>query len=252
MRGSISATASIFGVHENFTTRISHFTTRKFDLYRKKAVPGVCWTETGIYPSSTSKIQPPDPPKQTPRPHTLPQPLRALPMTATSHTSMINSADSMCTHRPASHDELLARRHAQRAPRVSSPEAKLTSSFLPADRAPNDPSSDSSSSSPAAPPSASHDEVLARRHAQRAPRVSPIEGKPASSLIDCKRVVHPLNDDTSSESSSAPTSAPSSASPASHDEFLARRHAQRAPRITRQRTSSLLREASWLVRKCHA
>ncbi|KAJ1471523.1 hypothetical protein T484DRAFT_1753227, partial [Baffinella frigidus] len=38
-------------------------------------------------------------------------------------------------HPPASHDEFLARRHAQRAPRVSSPDAKLTSSFLPADRA---------------------------------------------------------------------------------------------------------------------
>ncbi|KAJ1479915.1 hypothetical protein T484DRAFT_1748907 [Baffinella frigidus] len=38
-------------------------------------------------------------------------------------------------HSPASHGEFLARRHAQHAPRVSSPEAKLTSSFLPADRA---------------------------------------------------------------------------------------------------------------------
>ncbi|KAJ1476525.1 hypothetical protein T484DRAFT_1907815 [Baffinella frigidus] len=36
---------------------------------------------------------------------------------------------------PASHDELLARRHAQRALRVSSLEAKLTSSFLPEDEA---------------------------------------------------------------------------------------------------------------------
>ena len=60
-----------------FTTRISKFTTRKFDLYRKKEISGVGWTETGMYPSRASKIQPPDPPKHTPKPHTLPQPLRA-------------------------------------------------------------------------------------------------------------------------------------------------------------------------------
>jgi hypothetical protein len=176
-------------------------------------------------------------------------------MAATSHNSMLISADSMCTHRPASHDEFLARCHAQRKPRVSSPEAKLTSSFLPADSAPHDaPSSESSSSSPSAPQSAnfaSHDEFLARRHAQRAPRVSSLEIKLTSSLFDCECVVHPPNDDTSSESSSAPTSAPPSANLASHDEFLACRHAQRAPRVRRQRPSSLFREALWLVRKCH-
>ncbi|KAJ1468152.1 hypothetical protein T484DRAFT_1856284 [Baffinella frigidus] len=37
-------------------------------------------------------------------------------------------------HPPASHDEFLARRRAQHPPRVSSPEAKLTSSFLPANK----------------------------------------------------------------------------------------------------------------------
>jgi hypothetical protein len=173
-------------------------------------------------------------------------------MTVTSHNSMLISADAMCTYRPASHDELLARRHAQRKPRASSSETKLTSSFLPADCAPND--APSSSSSPSAPQSASfasHDEFLARSHAQRAPRVSSLEMKPTSSFFDCECVVHPPSNDTSSEPSSAPTSAPPSANLASHDEFLAYRHAQRVSRVRRQRPSSLLREASWLVRKCH-
>jgi len=72
-------------------------------------------------------------------------------------------------HPPVSHDELLARRHAERTPSVGSLEAKLTSSFLPAEpasdrpvdkdcdgdvRTPNDDnSSDSSSSSPSPPQS---------------------------------------------------------------------------------------------------
>jgi hypothetical protein len=127
----------------------------------------------------------------------------------------------------ASHDELLARRHAQRAPRGSSLETKLTSSFLPADRAPNDASSSDSSSVPtSAPTTASHDEFLARRHAERAPRACSIETKPSSSFLPVDRA---QNDASSSDSSSVPTSAPPSAS---HDEFLARRHAQRAPRVS--------------------
>jgi hypothetical protein len=123
---------------------------------------------------------------------------------------MVTSAD--CTtarqHRfgplpPASHDEYLARRHAERAPRASPPEAKLTSSFdQPADCVSdhqdgndlvptlNDASSrDASSSVPiSAPPSASHDEYLARRHTERAPRVNSPEAKLTSSFdqpADC-------------------------------------------------------------------
>jgi hypothetical protein len=152
-----------------------------------------------------------------------------------SAPSQTPTADVMCQHRigaqhpSASHDELLARRHAQRAPRVSSLEAKIISSFFPAvDSAPNDASASGSSSGPtSAPPSASHEEFLARRHAQRAPRVSSLETKLTSSLDDCERVVH--TDASSSDSSSGPTSAPARAS---HDEFLARRHAQRAPRVS--------------------
>jgi len=82
-----------------------------------------------------------------------------------------------------SHDEFLARR--RRAPRASSLEAKLTSSFLPADHAPNDASSIDLSSMPTSVPlSASHDEFLARCHTERAPCVSSFETKLTSSLDD--------------------------------------------------------------------
>ncbi|KAJ1466632.1 hypothetical protein T484DRAFT_1756478 [Baffinella frigidus] len=146
----------------------------------------------------------------------------ALPMTAPSQNPML-IADFTRKHRvgphhPAAlHDELLARRHAQRAPRACSLEAKLTSSFLPADRAPNDASSSDSSSVPtSAPPSTSHDDFLARRHAQRAPRACALETKLTSSLDDCECVVHTPNDDTCSDSSSSAPSTPSTSSPASH------------------------------------
>jgi hypothetical protein len=101
-------------------------------------------------------------------------------MTPTSHNPMLVFADFMravqlvcaehhfgAQHPPVSHDEFLAGRQAERTPSVGSLEAKLTSSFLPADRAsdrqvdddcygdvynPNDDnSSDSSCSSPSAP-----------------------------------------------------------------------------------------------------
>ena len=110
-------------------------------------------------------------------------------------------------HPPAeSHDEFLARRHAERSPRVCSLEAKLTSSFLQVDQD-CDTSSDaaSSSSSRTSPSAESHDEFLARRHAQRAPRVCAIQAKltssfdlPADSYSDDQvEVGCTTNDDTS-------------------------------------------------------
>jgi hypothetical protein len=80
-------------------------------------------------------------------------------------------------------------------------------------------------------PPASHDEFLARCHAERVPRISSLETKLTSSLDDCECVsssVHTSNDDSSSVASS---SSPATSSPVSHDEFLARRHARRAPRV---------------------
>ncbi|KAJ1483571.1 hypothetical protein T484DRAFT_1747012 [Baffinella frigidus] len=169
----------------------------------------------------------------------------ALPMTAPSHNPMLISADFMRAvqevsaeyrfglhHPPAWHDELLASRHAQRAPRVSSLEAKLTSSFLPADCAPkDDTSSDSSFVLTTAPPSMSHDELLARRHAQRAPSVSSLEAKLTSSFLlddDCEYDVNTPKDDYSSDSSSSSPSPPS-ASPASHLRSTAQRSASACP-----------------------
>jgi hypothetical protein len=136
-------------------------------------------------------------------------------MDAPSHNSMLDSADFM------SHDEFLACRHAQRAPRTSSLEAKPTSSFFPVDHVSHDAFPRDSSVPTSAPPSASHDEFLARRHAERAPRVCSREEKLTSSLDDCFSV---------------PTSPPPRVSPASH------------LRSTNQRTRSLPREASWLTR----
>jgi hypothetical protein len=126
---------------------------------------------------------------------------------------MVTSAD--CTtarqHRfepppPASHDEFLAHRHAERTHRVSPPEAKLTSSFdqladCVSDHqigddswflvsTPNDDSSryPSASEPISSPPSASHDEYLARRHTERAPRVSSPEAKLTSSFLPADSV----------------------------------------------------------------
>ena len=151
---------------------------------------------------------------------------------------MPTSADFMAHHPPASHDELLAQRHTQRAVRLL--EAKLTSSLddcVCVAHTPNDASSRDPSSSPtSAPPSASHDEFLAQRHIQRAPRVCSLEAKLTSSLDDYVCVGHTLNDASSRHSSSSPN--PS----ASHDEFLARRHTERAPRacsLETKLTSSL-------------
>jgi hypothetical protein len=145
---------------------------------------------------------------------------------------MLTSADFMAHHPLASHDELLAQRHIQRAPRVCSLEAKLTSSLddcVCVAHTPKDASSRDPSSSPtSAPPSASHDEFLAQRHIQRAPRVCSLEAKLTSSLDDCVCVAHTLNDASSRNFSYSPTSAPPSAS---HGEFLARRHAEHAPRV---------------------
>ena len=103
-----------------------------------------------------------------------------------AHNPMLVSANC-APHPPAeSHDAFLARRHAERPPRLRSLEAQLTSSFLPAEcvvRTPNDDASIfASTSSPTAPPAASHDEFLARRHAQRPPRVCSIQAKLTSSF----------------------------------------------------------------------
>jgi hypothetical protein len=123
-------------------------------------------------------------------------------------------------HPPASHDEFIARRHAERAPRVSSFETKLTSSLDDYEcdssfvHIPNDDSSSvASTSSSTTPPTAPHDEYLARRHAQRAPRVSSLEAKLTSSFLvsdlqvddNCECVIPTPHDDTSSVASSVPT-----------------------------------------------
>ena len=191
-------------------------------------------------------------------------------MTALSHHPMLISADFMGQH-PASHDDFLARRHAQRSPRVKSLEAKLTSSFFPTvDRAPIDPPSAShdeflarrhaertpratsleaklTSSFLIDPPSASHDEFLAHRHAERAPRVSLLEVKLTSSLDDYECVVHPPEDATSIESS-APTSPPPSASPVSRDEFIARHYIHRFTRCISAPLSSARAPCSFIRR----
>ncbi|KAJ1483572.1 hypothetical protein T484DRAFT_1799751 [Baffinella frigidus] len=111
-------------------------------------------------------------------------------------------------HPPASHDEFLARRHTDRAPRARSIEMKLTSSFLPAEHN-SDPVTTTPHTSmlisadfagackhrlrPQDPP-ASHDDFLARRHAQHFPRVSSLETisetKLTSSFLPANRDSH--------------------------------------------------------------
>jgi hypothetical protein len=146
-------------------------------------------------------------------------------------------AVQVAQHPPASHDELLARRHAQRAPRVSSLDEKPTSSFLPANgHTPHDASPILSFMMAvqvvcadyrivAQHPPASHDEFLARRHAQRAPRVSSLDEKPTSAFLPATG--RAPNDAFSILASCVPTSATS----ASQDEFLqlALRSSQREP-----------------------
>ncbi|KAJ1495112.1 hypothetical protein T484DRAFT_1876434 [Baffinella frigidus] len=70
------------------------------------------------------------------------------------------------------HDELLARRHAERRPRVISLTTRLMSSLdFPAERDSN-----------RRPPPASLDELLARRHAERPPHARSLAAKLMSSL----------------------------------------------------------------------
>ena len=152
-------------------------------------------------------------------------------------------------HPPAgSHDEFLARRHAERAPRVCSREAKLTSSFLPAECVVRTPNEDASIFASSSSPTASHDEFLARRHAQRVPRVCFTHAKLTSSLdlpadrdsdhqveVVCTLV---QNEDTAGESSCVPTSAPARASAASQLGATLQR-----PRSLHRVAS--LRRASW-------
>jgi hypothetical protein len=177
------------------------------------------------------------------------RPLRICPLEAKLTSSFLQvdedcgtsscaaSSSSSRTAPPAeSHDEFLARRQAERAPRVRSLEAKLTSSFLPAEcvvRTLNDDASIfAASSSPTAPPTASHDEFLARRHAQRPPRICSIQAKLTSSFgLMCT-----TNEEISFEPSAVPTSDPASGSSSSH------------LGATLQRPRSLHRDASWPVR----
>jgi len=132
------------------------------------------------------------------------------------------SADQRFTpqHPPASHDEFLARRHVERAPRDSSLTTKLTSSFdLPADRDSVQQFSCELRFMAQHPPT-SHDEFLARRHFERAPRVSWLETKLTSPFDlpedrdSADAVLCPRDDTMSGPSSGAPPTPPS-ASPAS-------------------------------------